>query len=60
VAGLSRTRNRGEKQAKDEENTGDMLYKGIAERTFERSFQLDAGQTFALFDRLNFSGERAL
>jgi hypothetical protein len=40
VAGLSRTRNRGEKQAKDEENTGDMLYKGIAERTFERSFQL--------------------
>jgi molecular chaperone IbpA len=31
---------RGEKQANDEENTGGMLYKGIAERTFERSFQL--------------------
>jgi len=31
---------RGEKQANDEEQTGDMLYKGIAERTFERSFQL--------------------
>jgi molecular chaperone IbpA len=31
---------RGEKQANDEEKTGDMLYKGIAERTFERSFQL--------------------
>ena len=31
---------RGEKQANDEEKTGDLLYKGIAERTFERSFQL--------------------
>ena len=31
---------RGEKQANDEEKTGDVLYKGIAERTFERSFQL--------------------
>src|SRR5436853_4842231 len=31
---------RGEKQANDEENSGDVLYKGIAERTFERSFQL--------------------
>ena len=31
---------RGEKQANDEEDTGDVLYKGIAERTFERSFQL--------------------
>jgi molecular chaperone IbpA len=31
---------RGEKQANDEEETGDVLYKGIAERTFERSFQL--------------------
>src|SRR5213595_1192522 len=31
---------RGEKQASDEEKTGDVLYKGIAERTFERSFQL--------------------
>ena len=31
---------RGEKQANDEEKTGEMLYKGIAERTFERSFQL--------------------
>jgi len=30
----------GEKQPNDEEKTGDMLYKGIAERTFERSFQL--------------------
>jgi len=31
----------GEKQANDaEEKTGDVLYKGIAERTFERSFQL--------------------
>jgi molecular chaperone IbpA len=26
---------RGEKQANDEEKTGDVLYKGIAERTFE-------------------------
>ena len=31
---------RGEKQANDEEKTGAVLYKGIAERTFERSFQL--------------------
>src|SRR5438045_2885959 len=31
---------RGEKQANNEEKTGDVLYKGIAERTFERSFQL--------------------
>jgi molecular chaperone IbpA len=31
---------RGEKQADDEEKAGDVLYKGIAERTFERSFQL--------------------
>jgi molecular chaperone IbpA len=31
---------RGEKQANDEEKTGDVLYKGIAERPFERSFQL--------------------
>jgi molecular chaperone IbpA len=31
---------RGDKQANDEERTGDVLYKGIAERTFERSFQL--------------------
>ena len=30
----------GEKQVNDEEKTGDVLYKGIAERTFERSFQL--------------------
>ena len=31
---------RGEKQANDEEKTADVLYKGIAERTFERSFRL--------------------
>src|SRR5260370_42342848 len=31
---------RGEKQPNDEEKTGDVLYKGIAERTFERGFQL--------------------
>jgi molecular chaperone IbpA len=31
---------RGEKQTNDEAKTGDVLYKGIAERTFERSFQL--------------------
>ena len=31
---------RGEKQTNEEEKTGDVLYKGIAERTFERSFQL--------------------
>jgi molecular chaperone IbpA len=30
----------GEKQTNDEERSGDVLYKGIAERTFERSFQL--------------------
>ena len=31
---------RGEKQTNDEEQSGDVLYKGIAERTFERGFQL--------------------
>jgi molecular chaperone IbpA len=31
---------RGEKQTNDEEKTGDVLYQGIAERTFERIFQL--------------------
>ena len=31
---------RGEKQASDEEKTREMLYQGIAERTFERSFRL--------------------
>lgn len=31
---------RGEKQNNDEEKTGDVLYQGIAARTFERSFQL--------------------
>ena len=31
---------RGEKQANEGEKSGDVLYKGIAERTFERSFQL--------------------
>jgi len=31
---------RGEKQANDEEKTRDVLYQGIAARTFERSFQL--------------------
>jgi molecular chaperone IbpA len=31
---------RGEKRTNDEEKTGDVLYKGIAERTFDRSFQL--------------------
>src|SRR5229473_3956969 len=31
---------RGEKQTNDEDKTGDVLYKGIAERTFERGFQL--------------------
>ena len=31
---------RGEKRASDEEKTGEMLYQGIAERTFERSFRL--------------------
>src|SRR6202048_1436894 len=30
----------GEKQANDEEKTSDVLYKGSAERTFERRFQL--------------------
>ena len=30
----------GEKQTKDEEETADVLYQGIAARTFERSFQL--------------------
>ena len=31
---------RGEKQMNDEETTGDLLYRGIAARNFERSFQL--------------------
>ena len=31
---------RGEKQTNDEVKTGDVLYQGIAARTFERSFQL--------------------
>ena len=31
---------RGEKQANDAEKTRDVLYQGIAARTFERSFQL--------------------
>ena len=31
---------RGEKQTNDEETTGDLLYRGIAARNFERSFQL--------------------
>ena len=31
---------RGEKQANDEEKSGDVLYRGIAARNFERSFQL--------------------
>jgi molecular chaperone IbpA len=31
---------RGEKQNKTEENKGDVLYQGIAARTFERVFQL--------------------
>ena len=31
---------RGEKQPKDQEKTGDVLYQGIAGRAFERSFQL--------------------
>jgi molecular chaperone IbpA len=31
---------RGEKRTNDEEKTGDMLYQGIAARTFERSFEL--------------------
>ena len=31
---------RGEKQTNAEEKTGDVLYQGIAARTFERSFQL--------------------
>ncbi len=31
---------RGEKQTSEEETTADVLYKGIAERTFERIFQL--------------------
>ena len=30
----------GEEQTNDEEETGDVLYQGIAARTFERSFQL--------------------
>jgi len=30
----------GEKQTSDEEKTGDVLYQGIAARTFERSFEL--------------------
>ena len=31
---------RGEKQTNDEEKPGEVLYQGIAARTFERSFQL--------------------
>ncbi len=31
---------RGEKQTNDEEKTDDLLYQGIAARTFERSFHL--------------------
>jgi molecular chaperone IbpA len=31
---------RGEKQTNDEEKSGDVLYRGIAARNFERSFQL--------------------
>ena len=31
---------RGEKQTNEEKKTGDLLYRGIAARTFERSFQL--------------------
>jgi molecular chaperone IbpA len=31
---------RGEKKAKDEETSGDVLYQGIAARAFERVFQL--------------------
>src|SRR5437764_12940729 len=31
---------RGEKQANDEEKTGDLLYKGSAQRRIERSFHL--------------------
>jgi molecular chaperone IbpA len=31
---------RGEKKTDDEEKTDDVLYRGIAARTFERSFQL--------------------
>ena len=31
---------RGEKQTNDEEQTGEVLYRGIAARAFERSYQL--------------------
>ena len=31
---------RGDRQANDEEKTGDVLYQGIAARSFERSFEL--------------------
>jgi molecular chaperone IbpA len=31
---------RGEKQTNDQEQTGEVLYRGIAARTFERSYQL--------------------
>ena len=31
---------RGEKQTDDQEQTGELLYRGIAARTFERSYQL--------------------
>jgi molecular chaperone IbpA len=31
---------RGEKQANDEEQNGEVLYRGIAARTFERNYQL--------------------
>src|SRR3982074_1494102 len=36
----TRLASRGEKQPNDEETTGEVLYQGIAARTFERSFQL--------------------
>jgi molecular chaperone IbpA len=39
-AKASRLAIRGEKQTNDEEKLGEVLYQGIAARTFERSFQL--------------------
>ncbi len=36
----------GEKQTNDEEETGDVLYQGIAARTFERSFQSSSPTMF--------------
>ena len=36
----SRLTIRGERKSNDEEKTGEVLYKGIAGRTFERGFQL--------------------